>query len=546
MVASAPTLDPFEIRRQLARKKLSWFMRESWPILEPSTKFVWNWHLEAVCEHVQAMFMGWIESQRTGVPYKVRNLMITEPPGSAKSRTTSVCAVAWMWGHAPSTRFMCFSSNPRVSMRDSMYCRELVESQWYQTVFKPDWKMAEDQNAKGNYRNTAGGSRVAIGAGARLLGERASIQIYDDVHGSYADVQSDLIRNGVIDWADQVAMNRLNDMRLDMRIGIGQRLHNDDWPGHALKSGEWEHLCIPMEYVPGHRKLVPENLETEVRLKWSNEPTWLGWLDPRTIPGELLCPGRWSPEVVEQEKKRLGPSGYSGQYQQDPTAAEGNLFKRAWLRGYIDGGDHYILGTPNGDRIVPKKRIKRRFQTADFAFSTKEAADYTVISTWDVTWSNELILVHVCRGKWEDPDAEIQLESNYNLWRPSYVAIEKKQNGATILQRVGRHNRIRTRELLADSDKKTRASAAIIDMSNSLIFFPKNADWYEDCTQELMAFPNGEHDDFVDTLSYAVIEKSSALSKILDYGQISNPHNPSADVPQGVSNGEKNANAVEV
>ena len=258
MPTQAPALDPFEIRRQLAKKKLSWFVRESWPILEPTTRLVWNWHMEAVCDHIQAMLEGWIKSQRTGVPYDVRNLMVTVPPGSAKSRILSVCAVAWMWGHFPSWRVICFSSNPRVSIRDSMFCREIIESNWYKSVFKPDWKMAEDQNAKGNYRNTAGGSRVAIGVGAKLLGERGDALFVDDPHGSYADVQSDLIRVGTVDWWDQIACNRLNDMRLGLRVGIMQRLHEDDrfipaCAGNGLFQPPLCHSCPVHPRVCGER-----------------------------------------------------------------------------------------------------------------------------------------------------------------------------------------------------------------------------------------------------------------------------------------------------
>ena len=531
----APALDPFEIRRQLAKKKLSWFVRESWPILEPTKKLIWNWHLDAICDHIQAILEGWIQSQKTGIPSKVRSLLCNVPPGSMKSRIISVCLVPWMWGRCPSWRAICFAGAQTNMMRDSIWCRELIESKWYKEVFKPDWGMAEDQNAKGNYKNTAGGSRISITVGSNILGARGDALILDDPHGKGDEGLTDVKREAALSWWDQSAADRLNDLRTDIRIGIMQRLHEEDWAGHVLKTGEWEHLCIPMEYVPGHRKMVPEVTETETKLKWVNEPTWIGWQDPRTMPGELMMPARWELDTLKPVRIRLGAAGYSGQYQQDPSAAEGNLFKEAWFRYYIDGGDHYVLGTANGERIVPKKRgIKRRFQTADFAFSTKEDADYTVISTWDLTWSNELILVHVKRGKWEDPDAETVLETNYRFWRPSYVAIEKKQNGATILQRLGKHNRLRTRELLAEVDKKTRATPAIVDMSNGIIFFPKNADWLEDCKKELKIFPNGSHDDFVDTLSYAVIEKSSALSRILDYGRIANPHSPD----QGARNGE--------
>lgn len=513
-----------EARR--AYVSLSAFVRQSWTVLEPTAQLVWNWHMEAICEHVQAALNDWILAQATGTTPKMQNLLINVPPGSAKSRIVSVCAPAWMWLRFPSWRAIFISANPRVALRDSVFCRELITSDWYQRTFRPEWEFAEDQNAKGNYRNNAGGARMAIGVGSKLTGERGDAIIVDDPHDA-DEVKSDTIRQGVLDWWDQTASNRVNDLRCSLRIGICQRLHDHDWSGHVLESGEWEHLSIAAEYVPGRGKLKPTPGNSERKLVWVDEPTAIGWKDPRSEEGALMCPTRLPMKVLASERERLGSSGYSAQYQQDPMAADGNEFKRSWFQYYDEEPDHYVLhDKKRGMRRVSKSQCRKRFGTADFAFSTKEHADYTVFGIWDVTPENALILVGIVRGRFEDPDAEKELEATFSRYRPAYIAIEDKQNGSTILQRVARHNRIRTRALKADTDKKTRASAAIIDMENGLFFFPSRAEWLADYEAELLKFPNGKHDDQVDVTSYAAIEKTHFIRNVVDYGTVTSVGTP--------------------
>lgn len=513
-----------------AYESLAVFVRESWLVLEPTTKLVWNWHLDAICEHVQAALEGWMENQRTGAKPPVQNLLINVPPGSMKSRIVSVCAFAWMWLHWPSWRAIFISSNPRVALRDAVYCRELITSDWYQKTFSPKWDFAEDQNAKGNYRNDAGGERKAIGVGSKLTGERGDALIIDDPHDAN-EVQSDVIRQGVLDWYDQTACNRVNDLNTSLRIGIGQRLHDADWSGHVLASGEWEHLCIPMEYVPGHAKLFPKMDNGEKKLIWLDVPTFIGWHDPRKEEKQLMCPVRFPKITVDSERTRLGSAGYSAQHQQDPMAAEGNEFKKEWFQHYQSEPEYYVLHSrKHGVKRLLKSKCVKRFSTVDTAFSSKETADYTVIATWDVTPENELILVDITRGHFEDPDAEREIEKVYVKLRPQYMAIEDKQNGATILQRMAKHNRVRTRALKADTDKKTRASLAIVDCENGLFYFPAVAPWLVDYEMELLKFPNGAHDDQVDVTAYAAIEKGQALSRINAWGEVSSAHQLAAAV----------------
>ena len=246
-------------------------------------------------------------------PQLIQNLLVNIPPGTAKSRIVSVFAPAWMWLHCPSWRAIFISANPRVALRDSVYCRMLLESAWYRQRFGISWTFAADQNAKGLYRNSAGGFRMAIGVGSRITGDRADALFIDDPNDA-KEVQSQAYRAGVNEWYDQGAGNRVNDLQISVRIGIMQRLHEDDWSGHVLRSGQWVHLVLPMEFDPER-----------------GGATVIGWTDPRRAEGELLFPQRFPPKILAAEKVRLGEAGYAGQHQQAPAPKDGLIFKAHWF-----------------------------------------------------------------------------------------------------------------------------------------------------------------------------------------------------------------------
>src|SRR4051812_11176713 len=203
------------IQAELSRRNLADFFRHSWPILEPATKLVWNWHLQAICDHVQALLEGRIPK---------RNLIINVPPGSSKSRIVSVCTTAWRWIDYPEWRGIFTSANPRNVIRDSTYCRQLIESAWYQEWFTPSWRFARDQNAKGLYRNTAGGFRQAMGGSATVSGDRANGLFMDDMLDATKG-ESKAAREEFTNFYDQAFANRVSDMTTSTRCMIAQRLH---------------------------------------------------------------------------------------------------------------------------------------------------------------------------------------------------------------------------------------------------------------------------------------------------------------------------------
>jgi predicted phage terminase large subunit-like protein len=511
---------------ELARRYLADFVQQAWPVLEPQTQLQWNWHHDAICRHIQAALEAWEHGQLTGqtpaappAPPNLQNLLINEPPGSMKSRILCVMAPAWMWVRCPHWRVICIASNPRVAMRDAVYCRELIKSQWYRQTFQPQWEFSEDQDSKSHFMNSRGGFRMAIGVGAHITGDRADAIFIDDPH-DVAEVNSDLIRVGVLDWWDQAACNRVNDLRRSIRIGIMQRLHEEDWAGHVLQTGQWEHLCIPQEFVPGHRQMGL----ADGKLIWRDQPTRIGWTDPRIHEGELLFPQREPAHVIAQEKRRLGSVGYSGQHQQDPMAAGGNKFKKDWFRYFTEEDGFYHLQTKNGVRRVTKSSCQR-YAIGDFAFTTKTTSDYTVIGIFDVTPTNDVLIVGWERHRIEDPEVERLVEKVWEQWHPLYVGIEDKQNGTTIIQRLIQKGRVMVKAIPADADKITRSIPAQIDLENGKIFFAEGAQWLAELESELLRFPNGVHDDQVDVLAHAVRDISPSAQ---DWSAGTQPYNPNS------------------
>lgn len=300
-----------KIRVQKARNRLADFVRYGWDVLEPGTPLEWNWHIEAVCDHVQWMLDDWLR-HRNDPSYAQRalNLLANVPPGTLKSRILNVYAPAWMWLKYPSWSVLCLSINPANVLRDARLSRDLITSKWYQVWFEPDWQIRDDHDAAGDYANTRRGVRQSKGLTAKITGQRADAIFVDDPNDA-EQINSEAHREGVNDRWSSTIYNRVNDLRSSIRIGIMQRLHEGDWSGHVLATGAWAHLCLPMEFDPDLRCT-----------------TIFGFADPRTVEGEVLHPARFTPEVLAEYRRVLGPYGYAGQMQQRPAPKGGGMFKR--------------------------------------------------------------------------------------------------------------------------------------------------------------------------------------------------------------------------
>lgn len=290
-----PTLD--EIDRELARRSLYEFLIQAWPHIEPGTPLVLNWHIKTLCDEVQALLEG-----RTAQ----KNLCMNVPPGSMKSTIVSVCATAWMWLRRPEWTVLFVSGADDVAIRDSMKCRTLISSEWYQGFGIP-WQLARDQDAKGWFRNTSGGERQATTIASKVTGKRAHAVFFDDPNDT-KDV-SPVKLEAVTAAYSQAFQNRLKDMQTGITCLIQQRTHLVDLTGYvtSVDGASWRHIVIRQRFEPGD----PQKHQD----------------DPRTESGELLFPARFPASVVDREERLLGSVGFAGQHQQRPIPKDGSIFK---------------------------------------------------------------------------------------------------------------------------------------------------------------------------------------------------------------------------
>src|ERR1700682_1533436 len=249
-----------EINRELATRRLREFVVQAWPVLEPTTHFVPGWHLDAICEHLEAITLG-----------QIRNLLITVPPRHMKSLAVSVFWPCWEWLRWPERRWLYASYAETLSIRDSLQCRRLIQSPWYRRGWADRFVLTGDQNEKRRFENNRSGYRIASSVGGSNTGEGGDRVIVDDPH-NVNDAESDPVRQTALTWCDTVMSTRLNAPKTGAKVIIMQRVHEQDLGGHVLEQGGYEHLCLPAEYEGSRRKTV------------------IGWSDPREQIGELLWP----------------------------------------------------------------------------------------------------------------------------------------------------------------------------------------------------------------------------------------------------------------
>ena len=280
---------------------LQGFVKEAWHVLEPRTPYVHGWHIDAICDHLQAVTRG-----------EINRLLINVPPGSSKSLLASVMWQAWEWGPAglASMRYLATAFNDGPVKRDTRKARDLIASPWYQALW-PEVQLT--RTAEMSFANSRTGTREGVPFGS-LTSQRGDRLIIDDPH-STETAESPAERQRTTRKFREGAVNRLNDQERSAIVVVMQRLHEDDVSGTILKHGMgYEHLCLPMEF------------EADRACR-----TAIGFRDPRKRPGDLLDPVRFPAPTVRQLQNDMGSYAYAGQYQQRPAPREGGLFQRHWF-----------------------------------------------------------------------------------------------------------------------------------------------------------------------------------------------------------------------
>ena len=468
--------DQAEVDRLLAGVPLSLrqFVELAWPIIEPANPFVGGFHIDAICEHLEAV------TRR-----EIRNLLITVPPRHSKSICASVAWPTWAWTKAPELRFMFASYAADLAIEHAVLSRRVLESAWYQRRWGHLVQLTTDQNIKTHYENSRRGYRMSTSVGGSVTGRGGDHLLVDDAH-NLKEIHSDVAREGVNRWYNRVWSSRLNDPKRGTRTIIMQRGHERDLAAQELAKGGYEHLSLPAEWEPTTRVWVG-GIEREVPT--AEVQTALGWRDPRTTPGELLCPDRFGPDEVRQAKRDLGAYDYAAQHQQRPSPAEGGIIKRTWWKLYSQ----------------PPSAFDRVIQSWDLAFKDLATSSFVVGAVWGEVGADKYLLdivrdqldfvgtctaVRTLAAKW--PEARLKL-------------VEDKANGPAVISQL-KHQVAGLVPITVPGSKIARAYAESPDIEAGNVYLPDPtiAPWVHDFIEEHGAFPNAAHDDQVDTTTQAL------------------------------------------
>jgi len=505
-----------EISRAECEESLATFVRQAWHVIEPGQPYIHGWHIDFICEHLEAITAG-VELD-DGSLYN--RLLINVPPGTMKSLLVGVFWPSWEWGpkNLPHHRFVCASHSLDLAIRDGLRMRRLISSEWYQERWGDRVQLTGDQNQKTKFENTQTGFRQAAAAGS-ITGARGDRVIIDDPH-SVDGANSDAMRESTVQWFREAVPTRLNNPDRSAIVVVMQRLHEADVSGELLdKQLGYDHIMLPMEYDP--RRAAP---------------TMLGYEDPRDEENELLFPERFPFEVVERDKKIMGPYATAGQFQQEPTPRGGGVIKPDWWETWPEG--EY----PMMDYIVA---------SLDTAYTTKQENDYSALTVWGIfsgdrssmraenfvnargqRKNNEeeaerfnqgvkirdmldvdpesvprVMMMYAFQERLELPELVQKVISVCKRMKVDTLLIENKAAGISVGQELRRL--MNTEDFGVQLinpgaiDKLARLYSVQHLFSEGVIYAP-DRHWADMVIRQCETFPKGAHDDLVDTVSMAL------------------------------------------
>jgi len=454
-----PTLDVVEAEKALCAISLADFVRLSWHVLEPGQKYIHGWHVDAICEHLEAITEG-----------ELSRLLINIPPGTMKSTLVSVFWPAWEWGpkDMPHMRFIGASHEQGLAVRDTRKMRRLITSEWFQQRWP--LRLTGDQNEKMFYENAATGFRQAC-AVKSMTGRRGDRVAWDDPHSVEAAL-SDAERETALRVFQETLPTRLNNPDSSAIVIVMQRLHEADVSGFILEGDYgYEHLCLPMEFEADRRCA-----------------TSIGFEDPRKEEGQLLFPDRFPREVVERDKKVMGSLAVAGQFQQRPAPRSGAFFD--WSKIEIVDA-------------APKLRAVVRYW--DKA-GTEGAGAFTAGVKMGVGEDGLFYVLHSERGQWAAAQRERTIKQTAQLdgvgvkvWIEQEPGSGGKESAESTIRNLAGFTIQAERPT---GDKATRAEPFAVQVEAGNVRLVRG-DWNEAYMNEMKTFPVGKYKDQMDASSGA-------------------------------------------
>jgi len=457
-----------QVRMALAYRRLKDFAKLAAP-------FPWieGSHIDLICEKLEA-----VERK------EMLRLIINIPPGYAKSYLCSRCFPTWVLLRHPDWEFLLTSYGDDLAEEHSAAARQ------YYTYWAPQITGASvEQRSQAVDRWLVDAGPAHLGGGMRacgimsaVTGRRADIAVVDDPFKNWKEASSAAHRDTVMQNYRSAIRNRLRPK--GAIVIIHTRWHKDDLTGRLLEEAaagtgeQWEVLKLAA------RAMVDDPLGR--------------------LEGEPLWPEFYNEAELDAMEKATGHFFWMAQHQQEPEDPEGRLFKRDWLLYFDKEADYYCLHGRAGDVRYHEAECVI-FQTVDTNGSKSTSADYFVISTWALCPGSELLLLDVYREHIGVEDHLTELTAAYELWHPGCQYVENKTFGTNLIAAALAAG-LPVYETNVEVDKLTRAVTILSKYKMGMVYHRAKAKWLPAIEHELLEFPGGRHDDFIDTASDAGIQ----------------------------------------
>ena len=435
-----------EKKKELAQKDFLSFVKQIWP------EFIEGEHHKIIAEKFNKLASG-----------EIKRLIVNMPPRHTKSEFASTLLPAWMIGNTPKLKIIQTTHTGELAVRFGRKAKTLIDSPEYQEIFKT--RLREDSQAAGRWETAQGGEYFAAGVGGAITGRGADLLIIDDPH-SEQDAMNMSALERAYEWYTSGPRQRLQPggkivcvmTRWNTKDLTGILLKNQSEP----KSDQWDLVEFPA--------IMP-----------SGDPVW---------------PGYWKLDELESVKASLSLGKWNAPWMQNPTSEEGAIIKREWWQHW-DKDDLPVL-----DHVI---------QSYDTAFMKKETADYSAITTWGIFRENEdsspqMILLDAMKERLEFPELRRVAKEQYDYWQPETVLVEAKASGLPLTYEL-RNMGIPVVNYTPSrgNDKHTRVNSVAPLFESGKIWAPTDKQFAQEVMEECAAFPYGDHDDLVDSMTQAVM-----------------------------------------
>lgn len=438
-----------ELLNSVLRQDFPSFIIKVFNTINPGAEYYPSKHINIISDYLRAVQNG-----------DINRLIINIPPRSLKSICVSVAWTAFLLGLDPTKRIMSASYSQMLSVKHSLDCRFILNSDWYKELF-PNTILSKTHNQKSKFLTTANGFRFATSVGGSATGEGGDILIIDDPHNP-TQIHSYKIRQKVIDWFEQTFVSRLNNRNRGAIVLVMQRLHSDDLAGYLLNnSNAWHHLKIPAIADRDYSFKLTAN---------------------SYVKGEVLESYKEPADCLAKLEHEIGSYNYHAQYLQEPIPQGSSLLNMEDISFYENLPEKF-------DYLV---------QSWDTAIKISEDSDYSVCTIWGIL-GQRYYLVSLIRKRINYPELKNLTEKLANQYKPRFILIEDKASGQQLIQDLGfLGDNIRVIGIKPKLDKVTRFAAVVPLFQAGIVLIPKPSTI---ALKELLNFPHIKNDDIVDSVS---------------------------------------------